>query len=160
MTFGSRRLVTFLFPAMTIAACSNGVPLGPSNPKDWTPAAPASSPTPLPPSSSSTPAPTAPAPTTPAPAQPTTRAVAYTPDLQAVFNSDCVPCHGARSPAARYSMTTYAGVMAAVTPRSTSSPLVLVTQPGGVMYSLLSGDRAGKSAMIRTWVLNGAPQSR
>ena len=152
MTFSSGRLVTFLVPAMTIAACSNGVPLGPSNPKDWTPSAPVASPTTTPPSSS-TPAPVAPTP-------PTTAAVAYTPDLQPVFNSDCVPCHGARSPAARYSMTTYAGVMAAVTSRSMSSPLVLVTQPGGVMYSFLSGDRAGKSAMIRTWVLTGAPQSR
>lgn len=160
MTFSSRRLVTFLFPAMTIAACSNGVPLGPSDPKNWTPAAPASSPTTTPTTSTTPPPSSIPAPTTPAPTSPTTAAVAYTPDVQPVFNSDCVPCHGARSPAARYSMTTYAGVMAAVTPGSTSSPLVLVTQPGGVMYSFLSGDRAGKSAMIRTWVLNGAPQSR
>jgi hypothetical protein len=28
------------------------------------------------------------------------------------------------------------------------------------MYSFLSGDRTVKSATIRTWVLNGAPQSR
>ena len=33
-------------------------------------------------------------------------------------------------------------------------------RPGGVMYSFLSGDRAGKAALIRTWVLNGAPQTR
>jgi hypothetical protein len=86
--------------------------------------------------------------------------VAYTQDLQPIFASDCVPCHGGRAAAGRYSMTTYAGVLAAVTPGSASSPLVLVTQPGGVMYAFLTGDRAGKSAMIRTWVLNGAPQSR
>jgi hypothetical protein len=90
----------------------------------------------------------------------TSTAVAYNPDLQPVFNSDCVPCHGSRSPAARYSMTTYAGVMAAVRPGSASSALVIVTQPGGGMYSFLSGDRAGKAAMIRTWILNGAPQTR
>ena len=57
-------------------------------------------------------------------------------------------------------MTSYTGVMAAVRPGSASSALVIVTQPGGMMYSLLSGDRAGKAALIRTWVLNGAPQTR
>jgi hypothetical protein len=57
-------------------------------------------------------------------------------------------------------MATYAAVMAAVTPRNVSSPLVVVTQPGGLMYAFLSGDRAAQSAMIKTWVMNGAPQSR
>jgi len=85
--------------------------------------------------------------------------VAYT-DLQPIFATDCVPCHGASRPAARYAMTTYAGVMAGVRAGSASSALVLVTQPGGVMYSFLSGDRAARSAMIKTWVMNGAPQSR
>ena len=90
---------------------------------------------------------------------PTSTAVAYS-DLQPVFATDCVPCHGASRPAGRYSMTSYSGVMAAVRAGSASSALVIVTQPGGVMYAFLSGDRAGKAAMIRTWVLNGAPQSR
>ena len=54
----------------------------------------------------------------------------------------------------------YAGVMAAVKAGSASSALVIVTQPGGVMYGFLSGDRTSKAALIRTWVLNGAPQSR
>jgi hypothetical protein len=85
--------------------------------------------------------------------------VAYS-DLQPIFATDCVPCHGGSRPAARYSMTGYTGVMAAVRAGSASSALVIVTQPGGVMYAFLSGDRAGKAAMIRTWVLNGAPQSR
>ena len=84
--------------------------------------------------------------------------MAYT-DLAPIFASDCTPCHGTR-PAARYSTTTYAGVMAAVKAGNASSALVIVTQPGGVMYGFLSGDRAGKATLIRTWVLNGAPQSR
>jgi hypothetical protein len=125
-----------------MAGCSNGVPLGPSTP----------------PTSSAASAPPAPAPPTTPPATPA--AVAYNPDLQPVFNTDCVPCHGGRSPAARYSMTTYAGVMGAVRPGSTSSALIIVTQSGGVMYPFLSGDRAAKAAMIRAWVLNGAPQTR
>jgi len=130
-----------------MTACSNGVPLGPATPTT---------------TASTTPAPTTPT-TPPTPATPTSATsstVAYTPDLQPIFNSDCVPCHGGRSPAARYSMTTYAGVMAAVSSRNASSALVIVTQPGGLMYSFLSGDRVGKAAMIRAWVLNGAPQNR
>lgn len=131
--------------AGAIVACSNYIPLGPSDVSttstSGTSATPAPTPTP-------TPAPT-----------PTPTAVAYS-DLQPVFATDCVPCHGASRPAGRYSMTSYSGVMAAVRAGSASSALVIVTQPGGVMYAFLSGDRAGKAAMIRTWVLNGAPQSR
>jgi len=126
-------------------ACSNGVPLGPSTAAS---------------STSSTASTTAAAPTAPAtPAGSSAQSVAYTPDLQPIFNTDCVPCHGSRSAAARYSMTTYAEVMVAVAPGNISSPLVIVTQPGGPMYAFLSGDRAAKAAMIRAWVLNGAPQS-
>jgi len=134
-----------------IVACSNYIPLGPSDAStasaSGTSATPAPTPTPTP-----TPIPT-PTPT------PTSIAVAYS-DLQPVFATDCVPCHGASRPAGRYSMTSYSGVMAAVRAGSASSALVIVTQPVGVMYAFLSGDRAGKAAMIRTWVLNGAPQSR
>jgi hypothetical protein len=141
-------LSTVLVALGLTAACSNGVPLGPSAASKV--------------ASSQTPSPTpSPTPTTPTgPATTTTATVAYTPDLQPVFNGDCVPCHGGRQVAGRYSMTTYAGVMAAVTPRSASSALVIVTQPGGLMYPFLSGDRASKAAMIRTWVMNGAPQNR
>lgn len=126
------------------ASCSNGVPLGPST-------------------ASTTAASTSPAPTpTPAPASGTTvtAAVAYTPDLQPIFDSDCTPCHGGRSPSARYSTATYAGVMAAVRAGSPSSPLLIVTQPGGLMYSFFTGDRATKSALVSRWVFNGAPATR
>lgn len=139
-----RTLSTVLVALGLTAACSNGVPLGPSTASRVT-SSPTPSPTPTTPTNSGT---------------TTTATVAYTPDLQPIFNSDCVPCHGGRRVAARYSMTTYAGVMVAVTPRSASSALVIVTQPGGLMYPFLSGDRASKAAMIRTWVVNGAPQNR
>jgi hypothetical protein len=149
-----RTLSTVLVALGLTAACSNGVPLGPSTASTVT-----SSPTPSP-APSPTPSPTPTTPTNPGTTTTTTATVAYTPDLQPIFNSDCVPCHGGRQVAARYSMTTYAGVMVAVTPRSASSALVIVTQPGGLMYPFLSGDRASKAAMIRTWVVNGAPQNR
>ena len=139
-----RTLSTVLVALGLTAACSNGVLLGPSTASRVT-SSPTPSPTPTTPTNSGT---------------TTTATVAYVPDLQPIFNSDCVPCHGGRRVAARYSMTTYAGVMVAVTPRSASSALVIVTQPGGLMYPFLSGDRATKAAMIRTWVVNGAPQNR
>ena len=146
-----------MIAAGAIAACSNYIPLGPSDASTTSASAasatPAPTPTPTPvPTSTPSPAPT-PTPTL------TSTAVAYS-DLQPVFATDCVPCHGASRPAGRYSMTSYSGVMAAVRSGSASSALVIVTQPGGVMYAFLSGDRAGKAAVIRTWVLNGAPQSR
>ena len=50
--------------------------------------------------------------------------------------------------------------MAAVKAGNASSALVIVTQSRGSMYGFLSGDRAGKAGLIKTWVLNGAPQSR
>jgi hypothetical protein len=152
MMLSSRSITLALVAAAALicalAGCSNGVPLGPSD--AVTQATAVSSPT-----ASTTPTPI-PTPTTPTP---TPTAVAYT-DLVPIFNSDCSPCHGTRSPAARYSTTSYASVMAAVKAGSASSALVIVTQPGGVMYGFLSSDRAGKAALIRTWVLNGAPQSR
>jgi hypothetical protein len=129
-----------------LAGCSNGVPLGPSAAASQATAA------------SSTTTPPTTTPTTPTPT-PTPIAVAYS-DLAPIFNSDCTPCHGTRSPAARYSTASYASVMAAVRAGSASSALVIVTQPGGLMSGFLSGDRAGKAALIRTWVLNGAPQNR
>jgi hypothetical protein len=146
------KFAAVLFTLSTMAACSNGVPLGPSGA--------ATSPT-TNTTTGATPPTTMPVTTTPAtPNAPTTTAVAYTPDLQPIFQSDCVPCHGTQSAAGRYSMATYSGVIAAVRAGSASSALVIVTQPGGVMYSFLSGDRATKSALIRTWVLDGAPPSR
>lgn len=50
--------------------------------------------------------------------------------------------------------------MAAVRVGSASSPLLIVTQPGGIMYPFLSGDRASKAALISTWILKGAPETR
>jgi hypothetical protein len=131
-----------------LGGCSNGVPLGPSDASTQTTAA----------QSPATPATTTPTTTTPTSAT-TPTAVAYT-DLVPIFTADCTPCHGTRSPAARYSTASYAGVMAGVRAGSASSALVIVTQPGGVMYGFLSGDRVGKAALLRTWVLGGAPQSR
>jgi hypothetical protein len=142
------RVVGVSIACVAMAACSNYVPLGPSDAGN-TSAATTTIPT----------TPATPTPPTPPPPPTTSTAVAYS-DVQPIFATDCVPCHGGSRAAGRYSMTSYAAVMAAVRAGNAASALVVATQPGGVMYAFLTGDRAGKAAMIRAWVVNGAPQSR
>lgn len=50
--------------------------------------------------------------------------------------------------------------MRVVSAGNANSALVVVTRSGGVMYTYLSGDRAGKSEIIRQWVVSGAPENR
>lgn len=96
---------------------------------------------------------------TPTPASGVT--LAYTPDLQPVFASDCLVCHSDRNALGRYSMSSYAAVMRAVTAGSASSTLVRVTQPNGSMYRYWSGDRQAKATLTRDWVVtNRAAQTR
>lgn len=87
--------------------------------------------------------------------------LAYTPDLQPLFASDCLVCHSDRNALGRYSMSSYATVMKAVTPGSAASTLVRVTQSNGSMYRYWSGDRATKATKTRDWVVtNRAVQTR
>jgi len=112
--------------------------------------------------SSSTPtAPTTPTPpadpgtpTTPAPA-----GLTYSKDIAPIMSADCVRCHGPLRRDSGYDLSTYPGVMRAVSAGSASSLLVRVTQSNGIMYGELSGNRATKSATIRDWVVTWkAPQ--
>jgi hypothetical protein len=99
---------------------------------------------------------------TPTPtASPSGTSLAYTPDLQPVFASDCLVCHSDRNPLGRYSMSTYSAVMRAVSPGSASSTLVRVTQSNGSMYRYWSGNRTTKAALTRDWVVTSrAAQTR
>jgi hypothetical protein len=136
-----------LCAALGAVSCTNGVSLGPPSAADL-----AASPTA--PSTVTTPTPTTPTP-------PTTQKIAYAPDLQPIFNTDCTSCHGGNRPSGSYSMTTYSGVMKAVTVGSASSALVIVTRSSGSMYRFFSGDRTAKAAMVNQWVLtDGAAASR
>lgn len=117
--------------------------------------------TPTSPTSPSAPSPTSPTtPTTPTtPTAPTTTAtpVAYTQDLKAVFQSDCVSCHGSGRADGGYRMTTYAQVMTAVRAGSASSVLVRVTAQNGSMYRYWSGSaatRQSKAALVRSWIVD------
>jgi hypothetical protein len=87
--------------------------------------------------------------------------LAYTPDMQPIFASDCLPCHTGSRPLGNYSMASYAAVMRDVTPGGPSSILVQKTQPAGSMYRYFSIDRAGRSDMVKRWVVNDqAAQTR
>ena len=107
------------------------------------------------PTSPSTPTSTNPTnPTTPTPSDPTP--LAYNPDMRALFQSDCVSCHGAGRVDGNYRMTTYLQVMAAVRAGSASSLLVSTTQPGGSMYRYWIGSnttRSNKAAQVRSWIV-------
>jgi len=90
-----------------------------------------------------------------------TVSVAYTQDVKPVLDADCVRCHSASNARAGVDLSSYASTMRVVQAGSASSLLVRVTQSGGSMYTYLSGDRASKSSLIRSWVVdNGAAQSR
>ncbi|MBK5255371.1 MAG: hypothetical protein JJE39_05005 [Vicinamibacteria bacterium] len=91
----------------------------------------------------------------------TATAIGYTPDMQPVFASDCLVCHSDRNPLGRYSMSSYAAVLRAVSPGSASSTLVRVTQPNGSMFRYWSGNRQAKATLTRDWVVtNRAAQTR
>jgi len=90
---------------------------------------------------------------TPTPTPGSSTTLAYTPDLQPIFASDCLVCHSDRNPLGRYSMSSYAAVMKDVSPGNASSTLVRLTQSNGSMYRYWSGDRATKAAKTRDWVV-------
>jgi hypothetical protein len=94
--------------------------------------------------------------TTPGPAQDPAAATSLTfsADVQPLLNNDCVPCHGGSSTNGGVNLASYAGVMRTVTPGSASSPLVLVSQPGGLMYSQWRGNAAAKAETVRRWVVD------
>ncbi len=78
----------------------------------------------------------------------------YTNDVRPILAADCFSCHGPSQQQNGLNFSTYSGVLAAVTPGSDQSRLVRVTQPGGLMYSMLSGDRNQKAGIIYDWVVN------
>jgi hypothetical protein len=94
--------------------------------------------------------------TTPGPAQDpaTVSSLTYSADVQPLLNNDCVPCHGGSSTSAGVNLASYAGVLRTVTPGSAGSLLVIMSQPGGGMYSQWRGSASAKAETVRRWVVD------
>ena len=91
----------------------------------------------------------------------TSATLAYNQDVKSILDSDCVMCHGANIHENNVRLDSYANVMRVVTAGSANSLLVRETRPGAAMYVNFSGDRAAKSDLIRSWVVNtNAAESR
>ena len=131
--------------AVLVGACQYGATTDSSG-STSTPTSPTTPTTPTTPTNPGTP-------TTPAPA-----GLTYVADIAPIMNADCVRCHGPFRRDAGYDMSTYAGVMRAVTAGSASSLLIRVTQSNGIMYGELSGNRAQKAQTIHDWVVTWKAQ--
>ena len=91
----------------------------------------------------------------------TSTTLAYVNDVKPILDSDCVICHNAQLHEDNVNLSTYAGVMRVVQAGSANSLLVRVTRSNGIMYPNLTGDRATKSELIRSWVVDSrAAESR
>ena len=87
--------------------------------------------------------------------------LAYVNDIKPILDSDCVVCHNPQHHEENVDLSTYAGVLGVVQAGSANSLLVRVTRSNGIMFPNLTGDRAAKSELIRSWVVDSrAAQSR
>ena len=83
----------------------------------------------------------------------------YTANIAPILASDCTRCHGPSRQDAGVNLSTYANVMKYVSAGNAGSLLVLVTEPGGLMYSQWSGNASQKAGLVYDWVVNsGAKQ--
>lgn len=78
----------------------------------------------------------------------------YTANIAPIVQSDCLVCHSSSVRSGGYDLSSYSGVMRAVSPGNPASIIVQVTQPGGLMYSMLRSSASEKSATIRRWVVD------
>jgi len=78
----------------------------------------------------------------------------YTANVAPILNTDCVRCHSASNHQAGVDLSTYQTVLRTVTAGNANSILILVTQPGGFMFSQFSGNRTTKAGTIRDWIVS------
>jgi hypothetical protein len=78
----------------------------------------------------------------------------YTTDVKPILDANCIGCHRPSQRDGGVDLSTYSSVLAVVIAGSDQSRLVRVTQPGGLMYGNLSGDRNAKAGTIYDWVVN------
>jgi hypothetical protein len=94
--------------------------------------------------------------TTPGPSQDpaTATSLTYSADVQPLLNNDCLPCHGGSNVSGGVSLSGYTNVMRTVTAGNPNSILILVSQPGGLMYANWRGSAAAKAETLRRWVVD------
>ncbi|MFI5179074.1 MAG: c-type cytochrome domain-containing protein, partial [Vicinamibacterales bacterium] len=78
----------------------------------------------------------------------------YTNDVRPLLAADCFSCHGPSVQQNGFNFSTYAGVLQALTPGSDASLIVRVTQAGGLMYAMLTGDRNQTAGINYDGVVN------
>jgi hypothetical protein len=86
--------------------------------------------------------------------------ITYVKDIQPILAGDCVACHGPAIQQLGVNLRTYDGVLKVVTVGNSNSLLIQVTQPGGLMNGMLTGNRTQKIGTIYDWVMtsNAAQQ--
>jgi len=89
----------------------------------------------------------------PPPPPPPPPGLTYMNDTKPIFDSRCIMCHGGPNPTAGLNLSTYAGVMAVVTPGDPNSRLIQMTKPGGPMNGYLA-DPVGQADIIYRWIVN------
>ena len=97
-----------------------------------------------------------------APPPPPAPTFTFTADIQPVFQAQCIGCHNPNFKSGGVDLSSYPSVQPLVASHDASAKLVVATQPGGVMNSLVGPLGTMTAAevidMIKQWVLSGAPQ--
>jgi hypothetical protein len=98
--------------------------------------------------------PTAPESSITVPDPSTATSLTYGANIAPILASDCTYCHSSSNRNGGYDLSSYSGVVRALTPGNANSLLIQVTRPGGLMYPNFRSSPAEKAATIRRWIVD------